>query len=67
MPQLKMPSVPRCASCTCSAVVVAQGGEQDDEFALDEDEERGDRQRGRSRAGKLPGSKSKVKGEKDPW
>ncbi|CAN0245737.1 unnamed protein product [Ectocarpus sp. 12 AP-2014] len=43
------------------------GGEQDDEFALDEDDERGDRPRGRSRAGKAPGNKSKNKGEKDPW
>lgn len=45
-----------------------QGGEQDDEFALDEDDERGDgRQRGRSRAAKAAGSKGKNKGEKDPW
>ncbi|CAM9574625.1 unnamed protein product [Ascophyllum nodosum] len=42
------------------------GGEQDDEFALDEDDERVDRQRAR-RSGKAPGSKSKLKGEKDPW
>lgn len=45
-----------------------QGGEQDDEFALDEDDDRGDgRQRGRSRAVKVTGSIRKVKGEKDPW
>eukprot|EP00904_Undaria_pinnatifida_P009576 jgi/Undpi1/5749/HiC_scaffold_2.g01023.m1 len=43
-----------------------QGGEQDDEFALDEDDERGDRQRAR-RSGKAPGSKGKNKGEIDKW
>jgi len=47
--------------------ISCQGGEQDDEFALDEDEERGERPRGRSRASKAPGSKGKNKGEKDPW
>lgn len=43
-----------------------QGGEQDDEFALDEDDERGDRNRAR-RSGKAPGSKGKNKGETDRW
>lgn len=42
-----------------------QDGEQDDEFAIDEDDERGERQRAR-RAGKAPSGKAK-KGEKDPW
>lgn len=44
-----------------------QGGDQDDEFALDEDDDRGDRQRGRSRVGKAPSNKGKNKGEKDVW
>lgn len=43
-----------------------QDVEQDDEFALDEDDDRGDRQRAR-RAGKAQSGKGKNKGEKDPW